>query len=101
MPSSNEFKNFVLDCLNGLPNIDCKRMMGEFLLYQSGVLFGGIFDNRLLIKPTPRNQKLGLLSEVPYPKAKPMLVVQNIDDCEYLNNLVVLTCKDLQKNKKT
>ena len=98
MSSSKEFKNFVLEQLNDIPDISCKPMMGEFLLYQNGRLFGGIYDDRLLIKKTPSNKNYALLEEIPYKNAKPMYMVENLDDKAYLKNLILTTCKDLIKN---
>ena len=100
MPSSKEFKNFVLEQLRDLQNISCKQMMGEFLLYYNGVLFGGIYDDRLLIKMTESNEKYSLQTEIPYEKAKPMYMVENLDDEDYLTALVIETYEDLLKNKK-
>ena len=97
MPSSKEFKDFVLDQLRTLDNVYCKSMMGEFLLYYNGILFGGIYDDRLLIKKTHSNIKYSLIEEIPYPNAKPMYMVENLDDTQYLNNLIQETCKELKK----
>ena len=50
MATSKEYKDFILEQLDLLDNIICKAMMGEFLLYYNDVVFGGIYDNRLLVK---------------------------------------------------
>ena len=97
MASSKEFRDFVLEQFRGLENIVCKPMMGEFLLYFQGILFGGIYDDRLLIKMTNSNKKYNLVQEIPYKNAKPMYMVENLDDVEYLEDLVVDTCVDLEK----
>ena len=97
MASSKEFRDFVLEQFRGLENIVCKPMMGEFLLYFQGILFGGIYDDRLLIKMTNSNKKYNLVQEIPYKNAKPMYMVENLDDVEYLKDLVVDTCVDLEK----
>ena len=94
MSSSKEFKDFILDQLKDLYNVRSKPMMGEFLLYYDDVLFGGIYDNRLLIKMTDSNKKYHLSQEIPYPSAKPMYMVENLDDTQYLNNLIQETCQD-------
>lgn len=96
MASSKEFKDFILEQLRGLENILCKPMMGEFLLYCNGILFGGIYDDRFLIKKTNSNKKYALSEEIPYEKAKPMYLVENVDDVEYLCDLVKITCTGLQ-----
>ena len=95
MSSSKEFKDFVLEQLRELENVTCRPMMGEFLLYYNGILFGGIYDDRLLIKMTNSNEKYGLAKELPYKGAKPMYMVENLDDIAYLSGLVQETCKDL------
>ena len=95
MASSIEFKDFILDQLSKLRNITCKQMMGEYLLYINGKLFGGIYDNKLLIKMTNSNKKYNLRTEIPYEKAKPMYLVDNVDDIDYLSEIVINTCIDL------
>ena len=96
MASSIEFRDYILGQLSGLNNITYRSMMGEFLLYYNGVLFGGIYDNRLLIKMTNSNAKFNLHTELPYENAKAMYMVENVDDREYLNGLIKDTCKDLE-----
>lgn len=72
-------------------------MMSEFLIYVNGVYFGGIFDDRFLIKITNSNQKYNLTTQLPYANAKPMYFVDNVDDKEYLEKLVLDTVKGLKK----
>ena len=96
MASSKEFKDFIIDQLRELDFVSDKRMMGEYLLYYNGVLFGGIFDNKLLIKRTESNKKYNLKEEIPYEKAKPMYMVENLDDSEYLSELVKTTCDGIK-----
>ena len=96
MSSSNQFKDFILEQLRELDNITCKAMMGEFLLYQNGILFGGIYDDRFLIKKTHSNKGFSLAEEIPYEGAKTMYMVENLDDIDYLNNLIKTTCEDLK-----
>ena len=52
MASTQEYRDYILDQLTGLEGISCRAMMGEYLLYCQGKLVGGIYDNRLLVKPT-------------------------------------------------
>ena len=99
MASSKEFKDFILDQLRDLQNIEIKSMMGEYLLYYNKVLFGGIYDDRFLIKKTINNKKYSLPEQIPYKNAKPMYLVENLDDCEYLTNLAVSTCADLKQKR--
>ena len=56
MATSKDFKEFILEQLNLLDEITCKPMMGEYLLYYNGLLFGGIYDNRFLVKITETNK---------------------------------------------
>lgn len=95
MASSNGYKDFVLEQLQELDNITCRPMMGEFLLYYRSVLFGGIYDDRLLIKKTSSNSKYMLSEEIPYKNGKPMFMVDNLDDVSYLKDIIITTYKDL------
>ena len=95
MATSKTYKDFILEQLNLADNITVKPMMGEYLLYKDGVLFGGIYDNRLLVKITDTNKKYGLDSALPYFGAKPMYSVHDVDDKEKLKNIVSDTCKGL------
>ena len=96
MASSKQFRDFILEQLRELDNITCKSMMGEFLLYYNGVLFGGIYDDRFLIKKTTSNKRYKLTEEIPYSNAKPMYIVENLDDIDYLSELIKTTCKGLK-----
>ena len=97
MASSKEYKDFVLEQLRDLKSVSCKPMMGEFLLYFDGILFGGIYDNRFLLKKTNSNKKFLLAEVIPYEHAKPMYLVENLDDVEHLAELVKTTCDDLKQ----
>ena len=96
MASSKQFRDFILDQLQGLHFVTCKPMMGEFLLYFNGILFGGIYDDRFLIKKTHSNKGFSLAEGIPYESAKTMYMVENLDDVDYLNNLIKTTCEDLK-----
>ena len=89
MPSSREYLTFVLDQLSGLKDVTHRAMMGEYLLYVRGRVVGGIYDDRLLVKPTPA--ALSLLPdaprELPYPGAKEMLLVEDVDNGDFLREL--------------
>ena len=97
MPSSKQFKDFILEQLRELNNIICKPMMGEFLLYYNGILFGGIYDNRFLIKKTFSNKDYSLAEEIPYENAKPVYLIENLDDIDYINEIIKITCDCLKK----
>ena len=97
MASTKIFKDFVLEQLNLLENVTYKPMMGEFLLYCKGIYFGGIFDDRFLIKSTTTNKDLNLKSATPYEGAKPMLLIENLENKEYLKKVVTQTINGLKK----
>ena len=93
--SDNEYLVYVLDLLRNLPGITYKKMMGEYLLYRDGLLFGGIYDNRFLLKKTDSLLCYGMQEEIPYPGAKAMLLVDS-EDPEKVAELVDLVCKGLK-----
>ena len=101
MPSSKEYLNFILEQLSLLKDIAYKPMMGEFLLYYRGKLVGGIYDDRLLVKPV--RSALSYLSQaeysLPYEGAKEMLLVDNVDDKVYLAGLFEAMYDDLPMPK--
>lgn len=104
MPSSKEYLDFILDQLSDLPEITYKPMMGEFLIYYRGKLVGGIYDNRLLVKPVKSAMSYMPQAEysLPYEGTKEMLLVDNVDDKQYLAGLFEAMYDDLpmQKVKK-
>jgi TfoX/Sxy family transcriptional regulator of competence genes len=71
-------------------------MMGEFLLYADGVLFGGIYDDRLLVKKTDGNAEFGMSEALPYEGAKPMYLVDEVDDKNKLKEIVEATTESLK-----
>ncbi len=99
MATTKEYKDFVLEQLNLLDNITCKSMIGEYLLYFNGILFGGIYDDRLLVKIVDSNKKYNVKESIPYESAKPMYLVDDIDNKETLRDIVLATCKDLSIKK--
>ena len=99
MATSKEYKDFILEQLDFLDNITCKAIMGEFLLYYNNVLFGGIYDNRLLVKIVDTNKKYSMQEQIPYETAKPMYLVDDVDNKELLKEIVIETCKGLPNKK--
>lgn len=99
MASSVEYLTYVLDLLRGVDGVSYKKMMGEFLLYKDGMLFGGVYDDRFLVKKTPSVLSLGLQEELPYEGAKPMLLV-DADDADEVKNIVLKVCFDLVNIKQ-
>ena len=97
MATTKEYRDFVLEKLSLLDNITYKPMMGEYLLYYNRVLFGGIYDNRLLVKIVDNNKKYNMQKSIPYENAKPMYLVSDIDNTETLKNIVLDTYKGLKK----
>lgn len=96
MASTKEYRDYVLEQLNLLGDISYKPMMGEYLLYYRGVLFGGIYDDRLLIKKVESNKKYELSEEIPYNGAKSMYQIENIDDQDELREIIINTYNNLK-----
>ncbi|MBR4262313.1 MAG: TfoX/Sxy family protein [Bacilli bacterium] len=86
MSTTKEYKDFIMEQLNILNDITCKPMMGEYLLYYKRTLFGGIYDDRLLVKIVDGNKKYNMQEEIPYDNAKPMYLVESVDNSEIINN---------------
>lgn len=89
MASSKEYLAFILEQLSGLEDVSYRAMMGEFILYYRGRIVGGIYDDRLLVKPV--NAAVSCLPEapreLPYEGAKEMLLVEEVDDKAFLTGL--------------
>ena len=97
MPSSEKFRDHVLEQFNGKLveggfRVTTRKMLGEYMLYADGKIFGGIYDDRLLVKPVPAALKLlpNAKKQLPYEGAKPMLRVTNdqIEDSKFLAKLL-------------
>lgn len=101
MASSKEFLNFILEQLSHLDEITYKPMMGEFMLYYRNKLVGGIYDDRLLVKPVKSAIEYmpHATYTLPYEGAKEMLLVDNVDDKEYLSGLFEAMYADLPSHK--
>ena len=101
MASSRDLLNFILEHLSDLDEITYKPMMGEFMLYYRGKLVGGIYDDRLLVKPVKSAIEYMPLAtySLPYEGAKEMLLVDNVDDKEYLCGLFEAMFDDLPAPK--
>ena len=94
--TTKDYRDFILEQLNLLDNITCKSMMGEYLLYYNGILFGGIYDDRLLVKIVDSNKKYNMQESIPYENAKPMYLVDDVDNQETIRDIVLDTCKGLK-----
>ena len=100
MATTKEYKDYILEQLSLLDNITYKPMMGEYLLYYNGLLFGGIYDDRLLVKRVEDNIKYNMEEAIPYNGAKPMYLVDDIDNRELLKEIVIDTYNGLKKTDK-
>ena len=102
MASSKEYLDFVMEQLSGLDEISSRAMMGEYILYYRGRVFGGIYDDRLLVKPVPAAVKMmpDAEMELPYEGAKEMLLVDDVDNQAFLCRLVDSMWEELPEKKK-
>ena len=102
MASSKEYLEFVLEQLSLLDDISYKAMMGEYIIYYKGKIVGGIYDDRFLVKPTKSAVKLMTDAdmELPYEGAKEMLLVDEIDNKEFLRDLFEAMLDELPAPKK-
>ena len=89
MASSKEYLNFILEQLSELEDITYRTMMGEYIIYYHGKIVGGIYDDRLLVKPVKSSIEYmpNAEYELPYEGAKEMLLVDDVDNKEYLTGL--------------
>ena len=102
MASTKEDLDFVLEQLTGLDEISCRAMMGEYILYYRGRIFGGIYDDRLLVKPVPTAVKLmpDATMDLPYDGAKEMILMDDVDNREFLCELVKAMYEELPVPRK-
>ena len=102
MASTRDYLDYVLDQLSGFPEIKARPMMGEYILYCRGRVFGGIYDDRLLVKPVPAAKKMlpDAAMELPYDGAKAMILVDNIDDRDFLCMLIENMWEELPERKR-
>lgn len=97
MTSSRNYLDFVLNRLFDVDDVTYRAMMGEYILYFKGKVIGGIYDDRFLVKPTKSAKRLmpEAAYETPYTGAKDMLLVDNIDDSDFLRELLEALYADL------
>ena len=102
MASSKEYLTFVLDQLSALVEITYRAMMGEYVLYYRGKVFGGIYDDRFLVKPVPAAVRLmpDAPRELPYEGAGKMLLVERLEDPAFLKELITAMDPELPEPKK-
>ena len=90
MASGREYLDFILEQLSGMENVTWRAMMGEYILYWRGKIIGGIYDDRFLVKPVKAavERMPDALRELPYEGAKEMLLVDRIEDPDFLRELI-------------
>lgn len=99
MASTKEYVDFILEQCDGL---SARAMMGEFVLYYDGKVIGGVYDNRLLVKTTQSAKKMmpNAPMELPYEGAKEMLLVEDIENREFLKELFEAMYEELPEPRK-
>lgn len=102
MASTKNYLDFILEQLSDLDEISYKAMMGEYIIYYRGKIIGGIYDDRFLVKPVKSAISLmpDATFEIPYDDAKEMILVDNIDDKEFLTKLFNTMYYELPAPKK-
>ena len=102
MPSTKNYLDFIIEQLSHTDGITYRAMMGEYIIYCRGKVIGGIYDDRFLIKPVASAVEMmpDAAYELPYEGAKDMLLVDNIDDREFLKKLVEAVYEELPEPKK-
>ena len=102
MASSKDYLDYILEQLSPLGDIEYKAMMGEYIIYYGGKIIGGIYDNRFLVKPTEAAREMmpDAAMELPYDGARGMLMVDNVDNREFLCELVEAMYEELPPAKK-
>lgn len=102
MASTKEYLDFILEQLSGLDEISYKAMMGEYIIYYRGKIVGGIYDDRFLVKnvKTAREMMPDADLELPYEGAKEMLLVDDVDNKEFLKELFEAMYDELPAPKK-
>ena len=104
MPSTEKFRDYVLAQFKGELRVTTRKMMGEYILYADGKIFGGIYDDRLLVKPVSAAKAMlpDAKLQLPYDGAKPMLRVtaEQIADNSLLARLLNAMLPELPAVKK-
>ena len=102
MASSKDYLDYILDQLSGLDDISYRTMMGEYIIYYRGKLVGGIYDDRFLVKPV--KSAVAMMPdadmELPYEGAKEMLLVDDVENREFLRELLDAMYPELPAPKK-
>ena len=102
MASSKEYLDYILEQLSDVEDISYRAMMGEYIIYYRGKVVGGIYDDRFLVKATKSAVEMmpGADQELPYEGAKAMLLVDDVEDREFLKELLEAMYPELPAPKK-
>ena len=102
MASTKEYLDFILEQLSDLDEISFRAMMGEYIIYYRGKVIGGIYDDRFFIKPTKNADKMmpNAYTEIPYEGAKEMLLVEDVENKEFLRDLLEAIYAELPAPRK-
>lgn len=102
MASSKDYLEYILDQLSGLDDVTYRAMMGEYIIYYRGKIIGGIYDDRFLVKQTKSAKEMmpDASLELPYEGAKEMILVDEVDNRSFLEELLEAMYKDLPAPKK-
>lgn len=102
MASTKSYLDFILEQLSGLEEITFRPMMGEYILYYRGRVFGGIYDDRFLVKPVSSAKALmpEAAYELPYEGANEMLLVEDVDNRDFLTSLILAMYDQLPQPKR-
>ena len=102
MSSSKEYLEYILEQLSDLDDITYRAMMGEYIIYYRGKIIGGIYDDRFLVKPV--KSAMAMMSdasmELPYEGAKEMILVDDVEDRDFLSELLETMYDELPAPKK-
>ena len=102
MASSKEYLDFILEQMSEMDDISYRAMMGEYILYYRSKIIGGIYDDRFLVKPTKSAVAMmpNAEMELPYDGVKEMLLVDDVDNKEFLRELLEAMYSELPAPKK-
>ena len=102
MASSKGYLDFILEQLSDLEDISYRAMMGEYIIYYRGKVVGGIYDDRFLVKPIKSAEAMmpDADMEPPYEGAKEMLLVDDVENREFLRGLLEAMYEELPAPKK-
>lgn len=102
MASSKSYLDFILEQLSELDDVTYRAMMGEYIIYYGGKVIGGIYDDRFLVKPTKSAVTMmpTAVLEVPYEGAKEMILVDDVENKDFLRELLEAMYEELPTPKK-